>query len=113
MCYALQVPSNPDNTSEKPTSAVPATDVRNTAATGGSGGSTASTTAATNHVGANEKERERGQNGEIDYRKVLIAKFYPSEIGFAPFFFLICSYGNNPNWTIRDYVMNWLKLATN
>ena len=86
MCaYVLQVPSNPDNTSEKPTSAVPATDVRKTAATGGSGGSTASTTAATNHVGANEKERERGQNGEIDYRKVLITKFYPSEIGFVPF----------------------------
>ena len=35
----------------------------------GGGGSTAST----NHVGANEKERERGQNGEIDYRKVKLA----------------------------------------
>ena len=99
MCaYALQVPSNPDNTSEKPTSAVPATDVRNTAATGGSGGSTASTTAATNHVGANEKERERGQNGEIDYRKVLITKFYPSaEIGFVlPFSSLFAVMGTIP-----------------
>jgi len=73
------VPSNPDNTSEKPSSALQASDVRNTGGHSsgasdrerdrearGGGGSTAST----NHVGANEKERERGQNGEIDYRKL-------------------------------------------
>ena len=42
---------------------------RDREARGGGGGSTAST----NHVGANEKERERGQNGEIDYRKVKLA----------------------------------------
>lgn len=78
----FQVPSNPDNTSEKPSSALQASDVRNTGGHSsgasdrerdrearGGGGSTAST----NHVGANEKERERGQNGEIDYRKVKLA----------------------------------------
>ena len=78
----FQVPSNPDNTSEKPSSALQAADVRNTGGHSsgasdrerdrearGGGGSTAST----NHVGANEKERERGQNGEIDYRKVKLA----------------------------------------
>merc|ERR1719328_1082766 len=74
-----RVPSNPDNTSEKPSSALQASDVRNTGGHSsgasdrerdrearGGGGSTAST----NHVGANERERERGQNGEIDYRKL-------------------------------------------
>jgi len=70
------VPSNPDNTSEKPSNAVTshgqastvqplqASEVRNTTA------SSRESSAVTNHVGANERETRGGQNGEIDYRKL-------------------------------------------
>ena len=59
----------------------------------GRSGDRGGSTAATNHVGS-ANEKERGQNGEIDYRKVKLAviAFLRQILQFSVF----CSYGNNP-----------------